>query len=171
MTRGSPDLRRIITNRSSAMTAAFDRAPGVRRIMLSARLNSQFRVIPPTPPTPPRILRVADAHENVFAVRDSNNFLPLPCRTTNGSPDSPVRDFHVLPSQLRADAGAEGLGNRFLGGKPRRHKRRGMPGAPGNRRFRPATKSVPQTGAPNLSSDATMRATSMMSMPTPRIIY
>ena len=32
-------------------------------------------------------------------------------------------NFHVLPAQFRADAGAERLGDRFLGRKPRRQKR------------------------------------------------
>ena len=35
-------------------------------------------------------------------------------------------DFHVLPAQLRADAGAERLGNRLLGREPRRQERRGI---------------------------------------------
>ena len=35
-------------------------------------------------------------------------------------------NFHVLPAELRADAGAERLGNGFLGRKPRREERRGI---------------------------------------------
>jgi hypothetical protein len=35
-------------------------------------------------------------------------------------------DLHVLPAQLRADAGAERLGNGLLGREPRREERRGI---------------------------------------------
>ena len=35
-------------------------------------------------------------------------------------------DFHVLPAQLRADAGAERLGNGLLGREPHGQERRGI---------------------------------------------
>ena len=78
-------------------------------------------------------------------------------------------DFHVLPAQLRADAGAKGLGDGFLAGKARRQKRARAICARGSRPVRPGAESAGRNRSPNRCKAASMRSTSIMSMPVPRI--
>ena len=73
------------------------------------------------------MFRVAQADEQLPGLARFKQFLSRAVQHHERLAGFLPADFHVLPAKLRADAGAERLGNRLLGREPRRDKRRGMP--------------------------------------------
>jgi hypothetical protein len=71
------------------------------------------------------LLRVAEADVKGPSAPLGKQRLPLPMKHDVGLSGFLPAYFHVVPSQLRADACAERLGDRFLGREPRRQKRPG----------------------------------------------
>ena len=70
--------------------------------------------------------RVAQADEQPFRPAGLEQFFSLAVQDHERLAGCFAPDFHVLPAQLRADAGAERLGNGLLGREPHGQERRGI---------------------------------------------
>src|SRR5208337_4084527 len=106
---------------------------------------------------------------NCFAPRDANNSLPLPCRTTNGSPDFLRR----ISMSCQPSCAPMPVPNAFeMASLAANRAARNGAGFLCDRQYAISSDSKIRftNRAPNFSNDALIRVTSMMSMPTPRII-
>lgn len=72
------------------------------------------------------IRRVAQADEQIFCAARLEQFFSLAVQHHERLAGFLAADFHVLPAELHADAGAKRLGNRLLGREPRGDERRGI---------------------------------------------
>ena len=70
--------------------------------------------------------RVAQADKQSFRAAGLEQFFPLAVQDHERLAGFLAPDFHVLPAELRADAGAERLGNGLLGRESHGQERRGI---------------------------------------------